>query len=85
MPRRRLRVKTGVRLWWRQFRQLEGRKLKPSRCEKSTRWEMPAKVTCCRGYALDQTGVRLFVRMIAPDMRGGSMPCDNAAWVPASF
>ena len=36
-------------------------------------------------FALDQTGVRLFVRMTAPDMRGGSTPCDNAACVPASF
>jgi hypothetical protein len=44
--------------------------------------EMPRMVPL---FALDQTGVRLFLPMTAPDVRRASAPCENAACAPASF
>ena len=44
--------------------------------------EMPRMVPL---FALDQTGVRLFLPMTAPDVRRASAPCENAACEPASF
>jgi len=36
-------------------------------------------------FALDQTGVRLFLPMAAPDVRRASAPCANASCDPAAF
>ena len=44
--------------------------------------EMPRMVPL---FALDQTGVRLFLPMTGPDVRRASAPCENAACEPASF
>ncbi len=44
--------------------------------------EMPRMVPL---FALDQTGVRLFLPMTAPDVRRASAPCENAVCEPASF
>ena len=44
--------------------------------------EMPRMVPL---FALDQTGVRLFLPMTAPDVRRASAPCEDAACEPASF
>jgi predicted transglutaminase-like cysteine proteinase len=44
--------------------------------------EMPRMVPL---FALDQTGARLFLPMIAPDVRRASAPCENASCEPASF
>jgi predicted transglutaminase-like cysteine proteinase len=44
--------------------------------------EMPRMVPL---FALDQTGVRLFLPMAAPDVRRASAPCANASCDPAAF
>lgn len=44
--------------------------------------EMPRMVPL---FALDQTGVRLFLRAAAPDVRRASAPCANASCDPAAF